>query len=332
MPDYTVTESDANLESDKDISSGDNSMQYDPYIDSESDKDISSGDNSMQYDPYIDSESDKGISSCDNSMQYDAYLDSESDKDISSCDNSMQYDPYLDSESDKDISSGDNPIQSDLDPDSESEKDTSSLACDSTVAMSVDPHLMYKDEKLPFPHLPRSWYIKEQRFYNATRDTLRKTKPVERDSTNTIICMNRSQVQGTLENNLENLHKTLSDQACSNAKACHYKAISEVGTFILLNGPLVKTQEAGTVYLKCKGLDKRKRSCEYYEIFSKHLNLIQVYIFDTGYLLPDAWGRVETFIHTIKSIANTNDILNKTINNRLKCIFQSSLEYIYGYS
>ena len=194
--------------------------------------------------------------------------------------------------------------------------------------MSVDPHLMYKDEKLPFPHLPRSWYIKEQRFYNATRDTLRKTKPVERDSTNTIICMNRSQVQGTLENNLKNLHKTLSDPACSNAKACHYKAISEVGTFILLNGPLVKTQEAGTVYLKCKGLGKRKRSCEYYEIFSKHLNLIQIYIFDTGYLLPDAWGRVEKFIHTIKSIANPNDILNKTINDRLKCIFQSLLEYM----
>ena len=62
--------------------------------------------------------------------------------------------------------------------------------------------------------------------------------------------MNRSQIQGTLENNLENLHKILSDPACSNAKACHYKAISEVGNFILLNGPFVKTQEAGTVYVK----------------------------------------------------------------------------------
>ena len=109
---------------------------------------------------------------------------------------------------------------------------------------------------------------------------------------------------------------------------CHYKAISEVGTFILLNGLFVKTQEAGTVYVKCNGLGKRKRSYEYYEIFSKHLNLIHVYIFDTGYLLPDGWGRVEKFIHTIKSIANTNDILNKTINDRLKCIFQSSLEYM----
>ena len=67
-----------------------------------------------------------------------------------------------DSESDKDISSCDNPIQSDLDADSEPEKDISSLESDSTAAMSVDPHLMYKDEKLPFPHLPRSWYIKEQ--------------------------------------------------------------------------------------------------------------------------------------------------------------------------
>ena len=67
-----------------------------------------------------------------------------------------------DSESDKDISSCDNSIQSDLDADSASEKDTLSLESDSTAAMSVDPHLMYKDEKLPFPHLPRSWYIKEQ--------------------------------------------------------------------------------------------------------------------------------------------------------------------------
>ena len=180
---------------------------------------------------------------------------------------------------------------------------------------------------LPFLSLPKSWYTKEQRLYNVARDALRREMPIERDHGNVIMCMNRSQVPGSLESNLEILRQKLSNP-CTSTKASHYKAICDVGTLILLHGPLVKTQEAGKVYLKCKGLNTRKSSCEYYEIFSRHLNIIQVYIFDIGYLLPNTSGRIESFIDTIKSTVNREDILHKAITDHLQGLVQSSLEYM----
>ncbi len=221
----------------------------------------------------------------------------------------------------------------DSDEDSISDMDVPSLECDSMPPMyptDPDPHLMYEAEnceKLSFPNLPRLWYVKEQRFYNVARDTLRRARPIERDSANAITSMNRSTVQGSLESNLETVRQKLT-HTCSTTKACHYKAICEVANLILLHGPLVKTQEAGMVYLRCKGLDTRKRSCEYYEMFSRHLNLIQVYIFDTGYLLPNTGSKIESFIDAIKSTVNKEDILHKAVSDRLNGLVQSSLEYM----
>ena len=92
------------------------------------------------------------------------------------------------------------------------------------------------DELLPFPNLSRSWYMKEQKIHNTARDSLRRLNPIERDSANTILCMNQSQVQGSLEDNLASLQQKLNDLWPPN-KCQHYKAICEVGSYILSNGP-----------------------------------------------------------------------------------------------
>ena len=136
--------------------------------------------------------------------------------------------------------------------------------------------------------------------------------------------MNRSQVQGRLENNLKVLEQKVMCPSTA-IKNLHYKAICEVGNYILLNGPLVKTQKAGDIYLKSKNLQAKKMTSEYYEIFSKHLNLIQVYIFDVAYLLPNATGKVACFVDTIKGTINTESILHSAITDR---IFQQSLQYM----
>ena len=243
------------------------------------------------------------------------------------CDDS----PYPTDSENLSIGSSDDGSFNESSANSQSDMDESSLAHeqDSIPTMSPPDAQACTDEikKLPFPNLPRSWYAKEQRLYNVARDTLRRTRPIEKDSTDAILCMNRSQVQGSLESNMETLGQTLSDP-CSSAKACHYKAICETATYILANGPLVKTQDAGMVYLKYKGLDTRKRSVEYYEIFSKHLNLVQVYIFDTAYLLPNTCGNMECFVNTIQRSVNTGQIIRENITDRLKELFQSSLEYM----
>lgn len=71
-----------------------------------------------------------------------------------------------------------------------------------------------------------------------------------------------------------------------------------------------------------------KMSSEYYEIFSKHLNLIQIYIFGVAYLLPNTSANVETFVDTIKHTVNEKQILRVSIKDRLQDIFQSSLKYM----
>lgn len=45
------------------------------------------------------------------------------------------------------------------------------------------------------------------------------------------------------------------------------EAIIKVGNFILSHGPVVKTQEAGNLYIQHKGLVTKKPSMEHYELF-----------------------------------------------------------------
>lgn len=69
-------------------------------------------------------------------------------------------------------------------------------------------------------------------------------------------------------------------------------------------------------------------SSEYYEIFSKHLNLIQVYILGVAYLLPNSGGNIEAFVDTIKHTVNKEEILCESIMERLQDTFQTSLKYM----
>ena len=132
---------------------------------------------------------------------------------------------------------------------------------------------------LPFPHFSHSWYGKEQKFYrDVKRDNIRRTKKVEKNDRGELILLNRSQVRGTLEENLQELQNSLIKFPSTSQKNSHYSAIYHTGKYIIDNGSFVKTQEAGAIYATFKGIKPKKYSCEYYEIFCQHLNLILVYI------------------------------------------------------
>lgn len=197
---------------------------------------------------------------------------------------------------------------------------------DKPVELPKSPRETLK-KLLPFPHFSREWYVKQQTEYNAARDSLRKSAPVERDSLNVMISMDRSQMQGSLESNMEMLQEQITSLS-SSAKVRHLMAVSEVARFILLSGPLVKTQEAGMVYLRCKGLNTKKRSCEYCEIFVRHLIIIQVYIFNTGYLLPRTGGPMHKFIQTIKDTVNKEQVVQEHIAECLHDTFKQALQYM----
>ena len=73
---------------------------------------------------------------------------------------------------------------------------------------------------------------------------------------------------------------------------------------------------------------KRKFSSEYYQLFAKHFNLIQLYIFGVGYLFPySPTFNAEKFIQKIKETVNTEDMLRDTISSRLSNLLPVCLQY-----
>ena len=68
-----------------------------------------------------------------------------------------------------------------------------------------------------------------------------------------IIFINRSLVRGTLHDNVQQIYdvvKTLQDGRVKH----HIMSIINVGEFIIANGPVVKTQDVGQVYIAHKNL------------------------------------------------------------------------------
>ena len=103
----------------------------------------------------------------------------------------------------------------------------------------------------------------------------------------------------------------------------HLMSLVKVGEFILNNGPVVKTQEVGKMYLNEKGLAKRKRSMKLYKTLAKHLNLVQIYMYHTAYLTENSYNLSAVF-HSISNILMSKE----TVENRLKPSFVPALKYL----
>ena len=68
---------------------------------------------------------------------------------------------------------------------------------------------------------------------------------------------------------------------------------------------MVKTQDVGRVYIQEKGLDERIRM-EFYQLFSQHLNLLQICIFNQAYIIPNS-PNLENMVLTLTSIISSED-------------------------
>ena len=96
---------------------------------------------------------------------------------------------------------------------------------------------------------------------------------------------------------------------------------------MMLNGPIVATQDASKVHTDAKGLQRDKDAGELYEILCKHLNFIQVYICGKGYLIQHTGTSVEKVLQTIASTVNDDQIVNKRVMDRLQGMFKTALDY-----
>lgn len=113
-------------------------------------------------------------------------------------------------------------------------------------------------------------------------------------------------------------------QAETSSKLSHLQAIYEVGKFILSTGPIVVTHKAAEIYMHAKGLTNGKLSSEFYEMVSKYLNIIQIYISGKAYLVQNTGSNIETIVSTV----NNDVIVNERVSERLNDIFKTSLQYL----
>ena len=119
----------------------------------------------------------------------------------------------------------------------------------------------------------------------------------------------------------------LKDKPSCASKLSHLNAVREVAEYVLLNGPLVATQDVAKVYTSAKGLQRNKDAGELYEILCNYLYLMQVYICGKGYLIQSTGTNVENLIETIANPVNEDKLVNERVSDRLHSVFKTALEY-----
>ena len=91
----------------------------------------------------------------------------------------------------------------------------------------------------------------------------------------------------------------------------------------------MSTQDAGQCYMVEKSLSEKKTSMEFYEIFSRHLNLAQVYMFHKAYLIENSQNLSEIFGFISNTVnSNSECLVKQEIEQRTKQVLPSSSKYM----
>ena len=179
---------------------------------------------------------------------------------------------------------------------------------------------------LPFPNVSVEWYRRQHTLSmkNASRDILQQPCCSEYG---VIQYINRSRVDGTLQENIHALEKKV-EVAKDTSNKAQLLSLVKVGQFVLTSGLLVKTQDVAMVY--GDSTRKNRPSAELYNIFSKHLNLVQVYIHGVAYLLYSPPGsNILRLLDTLRSLHLPDDVvINNRAKERLKDTYATALEYM----
>ena len=123
---------------------------------------------------------------------------------------------------------------------------------------------------------------------------------------------------GTLQENIQVLLECKQRAKDKSSKKRHFEGLLSVANYILNNGPLVKTKDAGEVYKNVKGLTANRTSSEMYEAFCKHLNISQVYLFGRAYLVHNTVAsNIDTVVKSLKSTVDEEQVVKKVAAAKL---------------
>ena len=167
---------------------------------------------------------------------------------------------------------------------------------------------------LPFPCASRRFYRRQNKkaIQNAKRTKRRQELPVLHGDSK-LIGLQRSTVEGSLQQNIESIKKEVN--SCTN-KTRHAELWAVIDVAMeLQKSILLETSTAASIYKKRKASLTNKEESFYfrpidtYEKLSKHINIAQIYIDQKAFIVEakdtDIRKVVETSATPWKSLVNT---------------------------
>lgn len=118
-------------------------------------------------------------------------------------------------------------------------------------------------------------------------------------------------------------------------------AVHVVGEHLNCQFPILPTQEAGRIYYRTsmesiEGADdavvKLRKSIEIYEALSKHLNILQIYIRGTAFIMENHSSPLLEIVNNFKTILdgfNSRTQLNAHIENQIGDCYKTALAYLH---
>ena len=174
--------------------------------------------------------------------------------------------------------------------------------------------------------MPMQWYKKQGRL--AETNQLRKTwmKSCSENNRENMICMERSHVKGSLlENKMRLLNKMTN--ADNENTINHLRVLIEIIDMLMERGPIVATQDIRSYYSKRKKCSRQGSSSCIYNILSRHLNIVQIYLNGKAFIIENTGSNIEALLDTIESTVSYDKIVNARIEERLLGVLKQALDY-----
>ena len=192
-------------------------------------------------------------------------------------------------------------------------------------------------QSFPFPLLSLSWYRNRGKLSTANkcRENIRHTSQLQFSQEGKPTSLQRSQVEGTVEENIHQLHHLVALSGCASRKR-FLRTVICLAEYIKQCGLLVRTQEVLDMYYnlnrQLSTTEKQKPHSRmnvgtFYEIISKYLNIAQIYIDGKAYLLQNMTCDFGKLVETISSAVTEQSIVNSPVSEQLQCIYPLVLRY-----
>ncbi len=187
------------------------------------------------------------------------------------------------------------------------------------------------EEVFPLQGPGLSWY--RQKGVNAAANTARseeRRRSTVIEENGELKGLTRGCTSGSIMENINELMEKLS-QSKSERQQKHLSAMISVGSYILENGLIVKTQDLAKKYKTLKGLKDSSRvdSSQLLETVGKHLNIIQIYIRGTGYVTENHGKDLMKIVASIQDLDKMGQVvINDRVKEAIGDQYKSVLDYL----